>query len=114
MRVIYSALLAAVAIGVSPMASTAELEITSVRGATGPKVGAKLDDAAVLDVPDSGELRLLKHPGATTFVVTGPFQGTLQQYVERCRGVRAWFWSNCGPTGKGDPLPSGGTRGIAK
>ena len=114
MRVVPCALVAAVVICSFAAASRAELEITSVRGAVGAKVGAKLADSTVLDVPDSGELRLLKHPGATTFVVTGPFQGTLQQYIDRCRGVRAWFWSNCGPTGKGDPLPSGGTRGIAK
>lgn len=114
MRVVPCSLVAAIVIGMSAPASRAELEITSVRGAVGARVGAKLPDSAMLDVPDSSELRLLKHPGATTFVVTGPFQGTLQQYIDRCRGVRAWFWSNCGPAGKGDPLPSGGTRGIAK
>ena len=113
MRVAFRALFAVAAIA-APRTAMAELEITSVRGTTAAKVGTKLDDAAILDVPESGELRLLRHPGATTFVVTGPFQGTLQQYVDRCRGVRAWFWSNCGPAGKGDPLPSGGTRGIGK
>lgn len=114
MRLVYGAMAAVIATALSTAACLAELEVTAVRGPSAAKVGSKLQDAAVLDVPDGGELRLMKHPGAATFVVTGPFKGTLQEYVDRCRGVRAWFWSNCGSTGKGDPLPSGGTRGIAR
>jgi len=91
----------------------AEIEVVAAKGVTLER-GSKLPDDTVLDIPKGGDVRLLKQPGDAAYAITGPFKGTLQDYIDRCTGWRAWFSSGCGTAGGGDNLPVGGTRGLTK
>lgn len=103
----------AIAMVAAAASARAEIEIVSVKGASlAPR--AKLADDAVLDVPEGGEVRLLRQPGAASYAIRGPFKGTLQDYIDRCTGWRAWFGTGCDFAGEGDELPVGGTRGLVK
>jgi len=86
----------------------AELLVLRTSGATGAAVGDRLSDDYVFKLPSNSELRLLKRPDNSPFVMRGPFEGTLSSFVASCGGVSAWTHDYC--KGRGEDLLLGGTR----
>ncbi|MDZ4791604.1 MAG: hypothetical protein SGJ17_10455 [Hyphomicrobiales bacterium] len=75
--------------------------------------GSKIDDEAVLTVPEGAKLRLFLVHNGQTYVVRGPFTGTLAEYRKKrgawWRRVFGKFWSN--EPGDLNDLP-GGVRSV--
>jgi hypothetical protein len=113
-----SKLLFRVAIGMSALAVlsnpvAAELLVSGASGIDGFAVGAKFSDDYVFKLPAKSELRLLRSPDNTPFVMHGPFEGTLSHFIENCNGFLAPIRSYCRNTA-GDQPPIGATRSMRR
>jgi hypothetical protein len=98
-------------IAVIPTRARADAEVTAARGVH-LKIGARVLSKDVLEIPERAELRLLWQSNGAVYVINGPFRGTLQEFIDRCKGWwRRWLFDVCKPPGDGDRLPIGGTRG---
>jgi hypothetical protein len=102
-------------LGVSVLAllsapTTAELLVSGAAGVDGLSVGAKFSDDHVFKLPANGEIRLLKSPDNTPFVMRGPYEGTLSNFISSCNGLLASVRSYCQDAG--DRPPVGATRGV--
>jgi hypothetical protein len=86
----------------------AEVVVSGVTGVD-VAVGARFPDEHVFKLPARSELQLLKAPDNTPFVMRGPFQGTLLNYIDNCTGARAALHQYCHAEDVTSPL--GGTRG---
>jgi len=93
------------------MPAAAELLVSSAAGIDTMKIGAKFSDDTVFKLPANSELRLLRSPDNTPFIMHGPYEGTLSNYIASCSGYLAAFRSYCRETG-GDRPPTGATRGL--
>jgi hypothetical protein len=91
--------------------ATAELLVSGAAGVGGLAVGGKYADDYVFRLPANSELRLLRSPDNTPFVMRGPYEGTLSSYVESCNGLLAPMHSYCRDSA-GDRPPVGATRGV--
>jgi hypothetical protein len=89
----------------------AELIVSGAAGIDSMKVGAKFSDDAVFKLPANSELILLRSPDNTPFIMHGPYEGTLSNYIANCSGYLATFRSYCHDSG-GDRPPIGATRGL--
>jgi hypothetical protein len=105
---IASLVLATMALLALPGTAAAELVVSAVKG-TDVAVGARFPDEHVFRLPARSELQLLKSPDNAPFVMRGPFQGTLSNYIENCTGALASVHRYCRPEEVTSPL--GGTRG---
>jgi hypothetical protein len=88
--------------------AAAELVVSAAKG-VGMDVGARFPDGHVFRLPARSELHLLKSPDNAPFIMRGPFQGTLSNYIDNCTGPQASFHRYCRPEEETSPL--GGTRG---
>jgi hypothetical protein len=91
--------------------ATAELLISGAAGLNGFAVGAKFTDDHVFKLPPNSEIRLLRSPDNTPFVMRGPYEGTLSHFIDNCNGILASVRSYCQDTA-GDRPPVGATRGL--
>jgi len=91
----------------------AEVLVAGTRGLDAVAVGSRFPDDHVFKLPANAELRVLRSPDNTPFVMRGPFEGTLSSYVASCSGVLASMRRYCGSSA-GDELPMGGTRGMRR
>jgi hypothetical protein len=91
--------------------ATAELLVAGASGLDAISVGARFSDDYVFDLPPNSELRLLRSPSNTLFVMHGPYKGTLSTFIESCTGILATIRRYCRNDSAGDQLPVGGTRG---
>jgi hypothetical protein len=106
----------AVGVGMLALVSTpglAELRVSGADGIDGVAVGATYPDDYVFKLPAHSELRVLRSPDNTPFVMHGPFEGTLQNFVRNCSGLLASVRSYCRDTA-GEAPPVGGTRSIRR
>ncbi len=91
----------------------ADLVIT---GASDPKykVGEKLPDTTKLEIPADITVSILKIPEQETYVVRGPYTGTLADYIKKktCPWVERLF-GLCGREDRSE-APTGGVRAIQK
>jgi hypothetical protein len=92
-------------------AATAELLISGAAGTNAVAVGAKFSDDYVFRLPANSELRLLRSPDNAPFVMRGPYEGTLSNYIASCNGFLAPIRSYCRDSA-GDRPPVGATRGV--
>jgi hypothetical protein len=88
----------------------AELIVSGAAGIDSMRIGAKFSDDTVFKLPANSELRLLRSPDNTPFVMRGPYEGTLSNYIANCSGYLAPFRSYCHDSG--DRPPTGATRGL--
>jgi len=87
----------------------AEVEVMSSTAAE-LKAGTKLPDDATLDVGEGEVLRLMK--SGTTYEISGPYHGTLDQYTKGCSGLQIMSGA-CGEQPADDRgATPGATRGI--
>lgn len=92
--------LAALALVASMTGAVPALAIMTVEESTAPnhREGSKLDDEAVLSVPEDAKVRLFLVHNGQTYVVRGPFTGTLAEYRKKrstwWRRVFGRFWSD--------------------
>jgi hypothetical protein len=91
--------------------ATAELLVSGAAGVGGLDVGGKYADDYIFRLPANSELRLLRSPDNTPFVMRGPYEGTLSNYVASCNGLLAPMHSYCRDSA-GDRPPVGATRGV--
>ncbi len=109
-RVVMFGFIAAI-INFQPSYVYADLVIT---GASDPKykVGEKLPDTTKLEIPADITVSILKIPEQETYVVRGPFTGTLEDYIKKktCPWIERLF-GNCGREDRSEP-PTGGVRAI--
>jgi len=89
----------------------AELIVSGANGVDSMKIGTKFSDDAVFKLPANSELILLRSPDNTPFIMRGPYEGTLSNYITTCSGYLAAFRSYCHDSG-GDRPPIGATRGL--
>ena len=92
-------------------AAHAELTVANASGVN-VTIGNKFADDHVFDLPANAELRLLRSPEAKSFVMRGPYKGTLGDFIASCTGSLARFRNYCRTDTDGDRLPVGGTRGV--
>jgi hypothetical protein len=87
--------------------ASASLEVTR---STAPriKVGTRLNDNAIFDVPEGREIELLKTPQNSTHSISGPYRGTLSGYTPPC----PWWKAVIGSCKEGGDIREGGTRGM--
>jgi hypothetical protein len=90
----------------------AELVVSASTKAPGIKVGAKLSEEHLFDLPEGSELKLLRTPSGAQFEMRGPFKGTLEKFNKDCNGWVAFTHAYCKTKSAGDQLPVGGTRGT--
>jgi len=107
MRASFTRLLTAALFVIGASAANASLEVTRST-APGIKVGTKLNDNAVLDVPDGREIEVLKTPQNSTHQIAGPYKGTLSGYTPPC----PWWKAVVGSCKERTDTREGGTRGI--
>ena len=88
----------------------AELLVSGARGIEGVAVGAVFPDDYVFKLPANSELRLRNAQSNASYVMRGPFEGTLLHFVESCNGVLASLHRYCRESDAGAPF--GGVRGI--
>jgi hypothetical protein len=90
----------------------AELLVQSVKEVQGVTVSATFPDDHVFKLTAKSELRLLKSPDDLPFIMHGPFEGTLQQFIENCSGLIGVTRSYCRSQSSGDDMPIGGSRSV--
>jgi hypothetical protein len=107
MRAAFATLLTLALLVIGASAANAGLEVTR---STAPriKVGTKLNDGAVFDVPEGQEIELLKTPQNSTHQIAGPYKGTLSGYTPPC----PWWKAVVGSCKEPTDTREGGTRGI--
>jgi hypothetical protein len=93
------------------MPVAAELFVSGAAGVDSVKIGAKFSDDTIFKLPANSQLRLIRSPDNTPFIMRGPFEGTLLNYIANCSGYLAAFRSYCRDSG-GDRPPTGATRGL--
>lgn len=107
--------LAALALVASLLSAAPARAVMLVEESTAPnhREGSKLDDEAVLTVLKGAKLRLFLVHNGQTYVVHGPFTGTLAEYRKKrgtwWRRVFGKFWSD-EPSGLNDQ--PGGVRSV--
>jgi hypothetical protein len=92
-------------------AARADLVIQGVENAPDIAQGESVPDDHEFDLPEDARINLLQTPGGQTFIMHGPFEGTLAKFVSDCNGWLAFTRAYCKSDG-GDELPVGGTRGF--
>jgi hypothetical protein len=93
--------------------AAAELLVSGATGLDNVRTGAKFSDDTVFKLPANAELKLLRSSDNTPFVMRGPFEGTLSNYIASCNGYLAALHSYC-KSSAGDGPPVGATRGIRR
>ena len=88
----------------------AELLVSSTRGIEGVADGTAFPDDYVFKLPANAELKLRNSQTNATYVMRGPFEGTLAHFVESCSGILASLHRYCRESDAG--LPIGGVRGA--
>ena len=91
--------------------AAAELLVAGAAGMDSVKVGSAYSDDHVFKLPASSELRLLRSPDNTPFVMRGPYEGTLSNFIASCNGLLAAVRTYCRDSA-GDRPPVGATRGV--
>lgn len=107
-----TATIALVSVMLSSPSAMAGLYVQEAVNAQGLPVKQELAEDHKFDLPEGAQVRLLQTPSGKTFVMRGPFKGTLKAFVDSCNGWLAFTYPYCG--GSGDQLPVGGTRGVQK
>jgi hypothetical protein len=87
----------------------AEVEVMSSTVA-GLNVGTKLPDDATLEVGEGEVLRLMR--SGTTYEISGPYRGTLDQYSKGCSGTEILSGTCGGQPAEDRGATPGATRGI--
>ncbi len=91
--------------------ANADLVTQSVANVPDMTEGQTLPDDYEFELPEGAEILLLQTPSGDSFMIRGPFQGTLKAYNEDCNSWLAFAYSYCASE-SGDRLPVGGTRGA--
>jgi hypothetical protein len=94
------------------MPAAAELLVDGAAGVNSIQPGAKFSDDTVFKLPANAEIRLLRSPDNTPFVMHGPFEGTLSSYIASCSGIMASMRAYCRESESGPPI--GATRGVRR
>jgi hypothetical protein len=94
--------------------SEAELLVSEAVGVPAAAIGAKFSDDHVFRLPANSELRILRAPENSLFVMRGPYEGTLSQFIRNCSGLLAPTRSYCRNDAAGGQLPTAGTRGAPR
>ena len=89
-----------------------ELLVSGATGVQGVVVGNRFSDDHVFKLSAKSELRLIKSPDNSLFIMHGPYEGTLSKFIESCRGLLAATRRHCRNDTAGDEMPVGGTRGV--
>jgi hypothetical protein len=89
----------------------AELQVSGAIGVPGVTFGARFSDDHVFRLPAKSELRILRSPDNSPFVMHGPYEGTLSKFIRNCAGLLAPIRRYCRNDAAGDELPTAGTRG---
>jgi hypothetical protein len=92
----------------------AELLVSDVVGVPAVTIGAKFSDDHVFRLPANSELKILRAPEDSLFVMHGPYEGTLSQFIRNCSGLLAPTRRYCRNDAAGDQLPTAGTRGAPR
>ena len=100
-------------VGLFLTASSAHADLV-ITGASDPqfKTGTKLKNDERLKIPSDITVSIMKLPEQETYVVQGPFEGTLQEYIK----IKTCPWLErliglCGREDKSE-APKGGVRSI--
>jgi hypothetical protein len=94
--------------------SEAELLASGAIGVPAVTFGAKFSDDHVFKLPANSELRILRSPENSLFVMHGPYEGTLSKFIRNCSGLLAPIRRYCRNDAAGDQLPLAGTRGAPR
>jgi hypothetical protein len=92
----------------------AELQVSDAVGVPAVTIGAKFSDDHVFRLPADSELRILRAPENSLFIMHGPYEGTLSQFIRNCSGLLAPTRRYCRNDAAGDQLPTAGTRGAPR
>jgi len=91
--------------------ANADLVTQSVANVADMTEGQTLPDDYEFDLPEGAEILLLQTPSGESFIIRGPFKGTLEAFNEDCNSWLPYLYSYCSDA-SGDTLPVGGTRGT--
>jgi len=87
----------------------AEVEVMSST-VVGLNAGTRLPDDATLEVGEGQVLRLMR--SGTTYEISGPYHGTLDQYTKGCSGSEIMSGTCGGQPAEDRGATPGATRGI--
>jgi len=90
-------LIFAILLAMLSKSASAELRVLGAEGVD-VKVGAEFPDDHVFDVPDNAKLWLGQLRDRTSFLMGGPYKGTLMNYWAECHG-EARSSKHCGGPG---------------
>lgn len=90
----------------------AELLVKDVTGVEGITPGARFPDDHVFRLPLRSEIKLIRLPDNTSFVMRGRYQGTLSKFIKDCTGFFGLLTSYCKENPSGDLASPGGTRSL--
>lgn len=90
----------------------AELLVSDVTGLEGVTRGARYPDDHVFKLPPRSEIRLIRLPDNTPFVMRGRYEGTLSKFIKDCAGFFGSLTSYCKENPSGDLASPGGTRSL--
>jgi hypothetical protein len=88
----------------------AELLVRDVTGIDSITPGARFPDDYVFKLPARSEIRLIRLPDQTPFVIRGRYEGTLSKFMKVCQGLYGSIASYCHEDSAGEPKALGGTR----
>jgi len=91
--------------------ANADLVTQSVANVPDMSEGQSLPDDYEFELPEGAEILLLQTPSGESYMIRGPFKGTLEAFNEDCNSWLAFMYSYCSGA-SGDTLPVGGTRGA--
>ena len=111
---IYSALIGVALTGIVALGLPARADV-EVMSSTVPEIakGTVLEDDAVFKIPEGAEVLLVRTPQGTTHMLSGPFEGTLEDYETRntCSALER-FLGLCDDESEVPTGPTGGVRGV--
>jgi hypothetical protein len=92
--------------------ANAELLVKDVTGVEGIMPGARFPDDHVFNLPLRSEIKLIRVPDNTSFVMRGRFEGTLSKFIKDCTGFFGSLTAYCKENPAGDLASPGGTRSL--
>lgn len=90
----------------------AELLVSDVTGVEDITPGARFPDDHVFKLPLRSEIRLIRLPDNTPFVMRGRYEGTLSKFIKDCAGFFGSLTSYCKENPSGEMVSPGGTRSL--
>jgi hypothetical protein len=90
-------LIFAISLAMLSESASAELRVLAAE-AVDVEVGAEFPDDHVFDLPDNGKLWVGQLTDRSSYLMAGPYKGTLANYMAECRG-EARSSKHCGGAG---------------